>query len=80
MNNHANSNKCPLCGGFKKEGSTTFTVDFGDGVVVVRHVPAKVCSQCGADWIADDIAEKLENVVANAKKKHSIVEVTSLIA
>ena len=34
-----------------KEGKTTFTVDLGFGVVVVRDVPATVCSQCGADWI-----------------------------
>ncbi len=71
---------CPLCGGVKKDGSTTFTVDFGDGLVVVRQVPAKVCSQCGANWIIDEIAEKLEGIVADARKKHSIVEVTSLIA
>jgi YgiT-type zinc finger domain-containing protein len=36
-------------------GKTTFTVDLGFGVVVVRDVPATVCSQCGADWISDDI-------------------------
>lgn len=51
--------KCPLCGGTKKEGKTTFTVDFGAGVVVVRDVPATVCSQCGADWIEDATAAKL---------------------
>ena len=54
---------CPLCGGKKKEGQTTFTVDLGFGVVVVRNVPARVCSQCGADWIQDPIAAKLEEIV-----------------
>jgi len=34
--------KCPLCGGTKKEGRTTFTVDLGSGVVVVRNVHATV--------------------------------------
>lgn len=80
MNKHNKSKNCPLCNGLKNEGTTTFTVDFGDGVVVIRQVPARVCSQCGADWISDDVAEKLENIVANARKKHSIVEVTSLLA
>jgi len=73
-------NKCPLCGGSKSEGITTFTVDFGDGVVVVRNVPATVCSQCGADWINDAIALKLENIVNSAREKHNIVEVTSMSA
>ncbi len=70
--------KCPLCGGTKKQGKTTFTVDLGDGVVVVRDVPATVCSQCGADWIEDAIAGKLEIIVDNARKKHNLVEVTTL--
>lgn len=71
---------CPLCGGTKKEGKTTFTVDLGFGVVVVRDVPATVCSQCGADWIADAIAEKLERIVEDARKRHRLVEVTTLPA
>lgn len=72
--------KCPLCGGSKKEGKTTFTVDLGFGVVVVRDVPAMVCSQCGADWIGDSIAARLEEIVNDARTKHHMVEVTSLSA
>ncbi len=33
-------NTCPICGGSKVKGTTTFTVDLGFGVVVVRNVPA----------------------------------------
>ncbi|OGL42525.1 MAG: YgiT-type zinc finger domain-containing protein [Candidatus Schekmanbacteria bacterium GWA2_38_11] len=72
--------KCSLCGGSKKSGETTFTADLGFGVVVVRNVPATVCSQCGADWIEDNIAAKLEKIVNEARKKHHIVEVMSLSA
>ena len=71
-------NKCPLCGGSKKAGRTTFTVDLGFGVVVVRDVPASVCSQCGADWIEDSIASKLEEIVNDARQKRHILEVTTL--
>ena len=71
-------NTCPLCGVRKKAGRTTFTVDLGFGVVVVRDVPASVCSQCGADWIEDSIASKLEEIVNDARRKHHIVEVTTL--
>lgn len=72
--------KCPLCGGTKKAGKTTFTVDLGVGVVVVRDVPATVCSQCGADWIDDKIASRLEDIVNDAKQKHLTVEITTLSA
>jgi YgiT-type zinc finger domain-containing protein len=71
---------CPVCGGTKKAGKTTFTVDLGFGVVVVRDVPATVCSQCGADWIDDATSAKLEEIVNDARKKHHIVEVTTLSA
>ena len=33
---------CPLCGGEKQPGKTTFTVDLGTGVVVIRDIPAMV--------------------------------------
>ncbi len=68
---------CALCGGVKEAGATTVTVELGFGVVVVRNVPATVCSQCGADWIADEAAAKLEQIVDGARKKHSQVEVTA---
>ena len=71
--------RCPMCGGAKQAGRTTFTVDLGFGVVVVKDVSAKVCGQCGADWIEDDIASKLEEIVDDARKKHHMVEITSMV-
>jgi YgiT-type zinc finger domain-containing protein len=67
---------CPFCGGHKIPGSTTFTVDLGFGVIVVRNVPAQVCGQCGEDWIGDEVAEKLEAMVKKARVSHAAVEVT----
>jgi len=69
-------NRCPICNGYKSESTTTFTVDLDFGIVVVRHVPAIVCEQCGAEWISDENAAKLEQIVNEAKIKHSIVEVS----
>ena len=73
-----NADVCPLCGGRKESGTTTFTADLGFGVVVIRHVPATVCSQCGADWISDDVAGRIEALVDEARKKRLHVEVLSL--
>jgi YgiT-type zinc finger domain-containing protein len=69
---------CPLCGGRKTPGTTTFTAELGFGVVVIRNVPATVCSQCGADWIADDTAGRIEALVDEARQKRLQVEVLSL--
>ncbi len=80
MINKTKPDKCPACGGTMIDGKTTFTVDYGEGVVVVRNVPATVCSQCGSDWIDDETAAKLETIVNEAKTKHNIVEITSIPA
>ncbi len=69
---------CPLCGCGKKAGTTTFTADLGFGIVVIRNVPATVCSQCGADWIADDVAARIEELVDDARKRRLQVEEMSL--
>ena len=66
--------KCPLCGGRKADGKTTFTVDFGEGVVVVRNVPAIICEQCGEEWLDDETASRLEEVTNKAKEKHTEIE------
>lgn len=72
------NNPCPVChGGQKQPGTTTFTVDLGFGVIVVREVPAQVCDLCGTDWIEDPVAEKLEQIVAQARRKHPVVEVAN---
>jgi len=50
-------------------------VDLGTGVVVVRNVDAQICMQCGEEWISDQIAQRLETIVEEARKKQHQVEV-----
>ena len=71
-----NLGRCPLCGGDKQPGATTFAVDLKFGVAVVRDVTAFVCAKCGDAWIDDPVAAKLEGIVADARRKHAVVEVT----
>lgn len=60
---------CPLCGGKKTNGTTTFSADLGSGVVIVRRVRATVCSQCGEEWIGDATARRLEQIVNEARDR-----------
>jgi len=68
--------ECPRCVGTKRPGTTTFTIDLRFGVVVVRDVPALVCSQCGEASIEDDVARRLEDIVDEARRRQAVVEVT----
>ena len=73
---NANNDICPICGGNKTRGETTFTADLGSGIVVVRRVSATICSQCGEEWIDDATARRLEQVVNEARFGRREVEIT----
>ena len=70
--------RCPMCGGRRGSGKTTYSVDLGTGVVVVRNVPAETCTQCGEEWIAPDVAKALEQIVEKARAARTEVEVVAL--
>jgi YgiT-type zinc finger domain-containing protein len=70
------SGRCPLCEGEKAPGVTTFAVDLGHGVVMVRRVPAQVCALCGEAWLDDAVTQKLEAIVDRAREAQAMVEVT----
>jgi YgiT-type zinc finger domain-containing protein len=70
--------QCPLCGGKIEAGTTTFTADLKSGVVVVRNVPALVCTQCGEGWMEDTVSQELEKIAARAKQLNSQLEMVSM--
>ena len=78
MNRSVGESACPLCGGEKVPGRTTYSVDLQFGVVMVRNVPATVCRQCGEEWIGADTARELESLVEEARRKRLQVEVVTL--
>jgi len=69
------TSKCPVCNGEKKLGRTTYTVDLGFGVLVVRGVPARICVQCGEEWIDANTAKTLEKLISEARKRKTQFEV-----
>jgi YgiT-type zinc finger domain-containing protein len=74
---HIPSN-CPLCSGKVEPGRTTFTVDLKTGVVVIRNVPAFVCTQCGEDWIDNPTSAALETIALRAKQQNTQLEMVSM--
>jgi len=72
--------QCPLCGGEIEKGTTTFTADYETGVVVIRHVPADICGQCGESWIEDKIAKQVEESVQTSKQQNRQFAVIDMAA
>jgi len=71
---------CPLCGGAIEHGLTTFSADIQGRLFVARRVPAKVCNQCGEEWIENDTAQELERLATLAVAARREVEIVSLAA
>ena len=49
--------KCIFCKtGETRPGTTTVTFDQDDELVVIRHVPAEVCDNCGEGYVDENVA------------------------
>lgn len=61
--------KCPLCAGDMTDGTTTLVFNLeGQRVVVVLNVPARICDQCGDEFIPLESAQKVEQLVEKSKQ------------
>lgn len=54
---------CFMCKGHLEDKETTFMVDLGNCIVIVKNVPSQVCSQCGEVSYSDPAAKQLEKII-----------------
>lgn len=51
---------CVICGhGETHEGTTTVTLERGTATLVVKHVPALVCGNCGEVYLSEAVSKRL---------------------
>ncbi|WP_314655770.1 type II toxin-antitoxin system MqsA family antitoxin [uncultured Selenomonas sp.] len=58
---------CFMCKGALEEKKTTFMVDLGDHIIIIKDVPSYVCSQCGDTSYSDEVARVLEEIVESLR-------------
>lgn len=51
-----------------KQSTTTHVVNYNSSVIVIKNVPCEECEQCGEIFYTDEVAERLEKIVNDAKK------------
>lgn len=56
---------------------TTFMVDLGNCIVIVRNVPSQVCKQCGEISYTDEVAEQLETIVNSVRSSMTEIAVVN---
>ena len=54
---------CFLCKGDMETRLVTHTVDLGNCIIIIKGVPAKVCTQCGEVWYSGTVAKEIEKIV-----------------
>ena len=76
--------KCGICKAEMEASTVSYTEDIEQGVVVVRHVPAQVCSECGNIWYSGTVTAQLEKIVdkfaASAGSEVSVINFAKSVA
>ena len=67
--------KCFHCTAETEPRRTNHIVDLGDCIIIVRHVPSFVCSECGEVMYSAPVAKQLEQYVTAAKAAMSELSV-----
>jgi YgiT-type zinc finger domain-containing protein len=52
-----------MCKGKLEDKLTTYLIDLGNCIVIVKNVPSQVCMQCGETSYSNEVARNLESIV-----------------
>lgn len=71
---------CFFCKGDMKESTTIHTVELKNCIVVIKNVPCYKCDQCGEIVINGEVAERIEQIVADFEKALTEIAVVNYSA
>ena len=57
---------CRVCGGDIEERLITHVAEYKGRVVIIRNVPAEVCTQCGERLFTPETVDKIQKIVWEA--------------
>lgn len=60
--------ECFMCKGKMKEKRVNYIVDLENTIIIIKDVPAKVCTQCGEQYFDDETSENIEKIVNQLKE------------
>ena len=73
--------KCYACKTGKTEpGRTTVSLSRGEAVIVVKNVPADICSQCGEPYFAPEISQQVSETADEAVRQGAELQVVKFAA
>lgn len=71
--------KCFMCKGSLEDKLTTFMIDLGNCIVIVKNVPSQVCKQCGDISYSNEVAAQIEKLVNQVRNAYTEIVITNYI-
>ncbi|MEW6620072.1 MAG: type II toxin-antitoxin system MqsA family antitoxin [bacterium] len=59
---------CDFCGGELLSGKKNLEFKVKNEIILCRHIPAKICTECGEAYLDAETSEKVEIFLKNAKQ------------
>jgi YgiT-type zinc finger domain-containing protein len=73
--------KCAICkNGNTEEGITTIVLEQNDLTLVFKNVPAKICNNCGEEYISADVNRAVLQHAREEKKRGVKLELLDFAA
>ena len=73
--------KCVICKiGETKTGTTTNLLERNNTTLVIKHVPADVCQNCGEGYLDEDTTDRLLQLAESAVKSGVQVDIRQYLA
>lgn len=74
---------CVLCKANLTKGNVNHIIDLGEGIIIIKNVPANICEQCGEYYLDTNTALKIESILEDIKKNKAevfIVNYSKMVA
>ncbi|MSP13742.1 MAG: type II toxin-antitoxin system MqsA family antitoxin [Chloroflexi bacterium] len=69
------SSPCPLCGGRSRLGVATIPFVLAETVVVIKDVPAEICSNCHEPYMTGQVTDRLTDLLQQVRAFHAEVSI-----
>lgn len=72
--------KCPLCGGTMNDGIASVPFLIRAKIIVIKDVPAEICSDCGEAYMKSHVVDKVEKCIDSLECLHSEIAIINFKA
>ncbi len=77
MTGQQESNICPTCGGRLESGFAAIPFIFQDTVIVVKEVPADICTNCRESFTTGEVTDTLVALISQLRQLQSEVSIVT---